>query len=581
MTGPDGVPSRSAFERRLRARRTDADAFVAALYRARGWTVEDAGDGFVAARQGVRRRVVVRRPSRVGGDHAPVPPAADVVVATGDPSGSLRRATDAAGATLVGPAALHRRLRYGISREAAADLCRAHLGRSLTAAGAALSPGRAGRDGGWRRAATVAVLLAVSLAAATLALAAFPPTTAPSADDAGTGGAGPATSTDGVTATQTSTAAAGSSLATGIAAEGATRVEVGPADWPAARGGPARAGAANGSGPGIPLVARVHDTGAGGVSAPALAGGWLYLGNARGRVVALRTRTMTRAWNRTLTGPLTAAPAVGRDTVYAPSLDGVLYAFDAGTGVTRWRTSLGAASFLTAPAVRGGTVYVGSGSGVHAVWPNGTVRWHAATGDGVVTGPAVANGTVYAVDRGRRVHALDAATGEQRWVVALSTQVAGTPVARADGLVLCDVGGRCGVRGRASGDLLWARNLTDAIPTSPALRGDGLYVGSQDGAVYALNATDGRRRWNATVGDGAVTAPAVSRRAVYVGSRGGAVYALNVTDGGRSWVVGTADPVTSPPAVARGAVFVTSTDGLVYVVRALPAEGAAAPTRGA
>lgn len=105
------------FARRFRRLDRDARAaFVAALYAARGDVVDRDGPILVVTRPAGRLRVAV--------GPLPADAGADVVVVAGDRE---RRRVGSTDARVVGPAALHDRLCYGVDRAAAARLCRTHL----------------------------------------------------------------------------------------------------------------------------------------------------------------------------------------------------------------------------------------------------------------------------------------------------------------------------------------------------------------------------------------------------------------------------------------------------------------------
>src|SRR5258706_374008 len=78
-----------------------------------------------------------------------------------------------------------------------------------------------------------------------------------------------------------------------------------------------------------------------------------------------------------------------------------------------------------------GTIYVG-GDGIHAVWPDGTLRWKLATPEHVASTPALgADGTVYA---GSQDDALYAVTpdGTKKWEVRTGNDVDASPTIGAD-----------------------------------------------------------------------------------------------------------------------------------------------------
>ncbi|MEF8820381.1 MAG: hypothetical protein V5A31_13745 [Haloferacaceae archaeon] len=169
-------PSAATVARRLRRLDHDARvAFVAALYAAGGDAVTVAREGPVLVVDGPAglRRVVVGPPA----DNVD----ADAVVVVTDRDRARAEGIDA---RLLGPAALHDRLCYGVDRETAARLCRAHLGVPFDAS-----------DGGHtrrRRVAATLVLLAAAGLVAALALS-VPVGPGGEASDAGSARAGDAT----------------------------------------------------------------------------------------------------------------------------------------------------------------------------------------------------------------------------------------------------------------------------------------------------------------------------------------------------------------------------------------------------
>lgn len=79
----------------------------------------------------------------------------------------------------------------------------------------------------------------------------------------------------------------------------------------------------------------------------------------------------------------------------------------------KWNVTFGAA--VTSPSVDSdGTIYVGAGDALHALYPTGLLRW-SAPGSGVPTSPAIASdGTVF-VSMGHSVMSLAKSSGLPLW----------------------------------------------------------------------------------------------------------------------------------------------------------------------
>ena len=225
---------------------------------------------------------------------------------------------------------------------------------------------------------------------------------------------------------------------------------------------------------------------------------------------------------------------------------------------------------LSSPAVADGVVYIRSGrnengklsaygvgcaSGGHAC----TALWTAALGDsggtpdfGVNSSPAVADGVVYVASD--KLYAFDAAG-----VIRCTAGSAGSPKT-----CLPLWTGTIGIHGSHS---------------SPALAGNMVYVGAVDGELYAFQVGCSTNGGNCTAfwtgaigGNSGDSSPAVAGSMVYIGSSDGDLYAFDAagatdcTSGPPYtpkictplWTGAAGDHIDSSPAVAGGVVYVGS-----------------------
>ena len=99
--------------------------------------------------------------------------------------------------------------------------------------------------------------------------------------------------------------------------------------------------------------------------------------------------------------------------------------------------------------------------------------------------PAIStDGLVFAGDRGKRMHCLSLATGEEKWAF------------------------------RASG----------RIDSSPVITGAHLVFGSDDGKVYAVNLSDGKEAWSYEIGQPVQTSPCIAAGRLIMGADDGIIY---------------------------------------------------------
>jgi outer membrane protein assembly factor BamB len=348
-----------------------------------------------------------------------------------------------------------------------------------------------------------------------------------------------------------------------------------PTDAPIFRGNAARTGEMPGPGPAEEPAERWHftePTVAQGSNyyyfSPVVSDGFVTL-CIPGAVIAVDAETGSERW-RFATDSYADfwTPAVDGDTLYVGSGDGSLYAVDTTSGTERWHTNVGimppsspvvvdGVLYFGAAAVADGRAYVGDSMGgtlialdaatgserwrykgadpglyaVDAV--SGTVRWHFSTEQRVMATPAVADGVVYALDLGGRLHAVDAVRGTGRW----STQV-GEP--------------ESGPR------------LQNFQSPAPAVMGDLVYAAAWDGTLVALDAASGTERWRTKIAYGAYSSPTVTADVVYIGGSDGTLSAFDAATGQLRWELGVDGPIGSSPVVTGGAVFVVRADRTLF-----------------
>jgi outer membrane protein assembly factor BamB len=222
-------------------------------------------------------------------------------------------------------------------------------------------------------------------------------------------------------------------------------------------------------------------------------------------------------WTHEASAPFRAQVAIGADGgVYAPSLDGHIYCFNA-LGQLRWERDLGGPNYGSPLVDEDGNVYVGSDS--HSFWAlasDGATRWRldteAAADTGAVLGP---EGRIFF------------GAGHDLWAVT------------------------------TEGEVVWRFRTLGKVYSTPAVDDDGtIYVGSQDDHLYAV-APDGRVRWSyRTRGDNDSSPVIGDDGTVYFGSDDRRVYALS-RDGELRWSQDLEGYIRGPVGLTRdGAVLV-------------------------
>ena len=167
---------------------------------------------------------------------------------------------------------------------------------------------------------------------------------------------------------------------------------------------------------------------------------------------------------------------------------------------------------------------------------NLTVKWRTNIGGGCFASASVVGGKLYTADTGSangKLHALDAATGQQLWTFpsdALPGDHAWTSPPLANGVVYFGVNRPIPVVyavNATTGQQIWEHTGPVAnIVSSPALESGRIYVAFTDGTIRALDATNGQVIWSVIHPGGAYSSPAVDGGRLYIAIKTTAVCSL-------------------------------------------------------
>jgi outer membrane protein assembly factor BamB len=291
---------------------------------------------------------------------------------------------------------------------------------------------------------------------------------------------------------------------------------------------------------------------------PAVAGGRLYFGTNRGRVLALDGADGRVVWRRELRRCIAAGAALSEGRLYVSLMDpapcprhaqdapGFVVALRAADGRTLWRFRAGVIE--SSPLVVRGLVVVGSWDGAVYALDAGTgrVRWRFRTAAKVKAGPALAGRTLFIGSYDGGFYALDAASGRLRWARHFPGARFYATAAVAHGRVFVGAtNGNVYAFAAEDGRTLWVRRLGAFVYASPTVWRETVYLGAYDGWFYALDAATGRTHWRTRVG-GAISGKAtVLAGVVYFSTCGaciagvppgvGRTFAVDAATGRRVW----------------------------------------------
>jgi outer membrane protein assembly factor BamB len=270
-------------------------------------------------------------------------------------------------------------------------------------------------------------------------------------------------------------------------------------------------------------------------------------------VVAMSLADRKVRWAFTLPRASLGGPTIDAGTVFVGTTDGSVFAIDAAEGGQRWRASTSGA-VVGPPAAAGGRVFASAFGG--STSPSHVYAWNARTGKQLwdvtqsqglvgVSTVTVAGDRVY-VGMGSGVHAINAETGDVLWTTvgspsgSASYSPASAPAVAGGSVFVLDAGGHLGRFRASDGARLWDF-LFDANSTrsSALVAGDVVYAGLDDGSVGAVSIPTGNGVWRSTAERGPVgpLAPAGELLLVPHLGGGGSLAAMGHTAGALTDVV--------------------------------------------
>ena len=298
--------------------------------------------------------------------------------------------------------------------------------------------------------------------------------------------------------------------------------------------------------------------------------------------VALDARTGDILWDTETKTPMVFSGAYYEGLFFRGGThDNTLYCFDATSGEILWtynpQTEDG--YFCSGPAVAYGLVYELNKDGfLYALdVDTGELVWKYE-GPGLLMfpgNPSVADGKIYATtgqtasyvseESESEFACLDAYTGELLWKLPIEAFAPRESVAIAYGNLYLIPGSVTTAVDEESGEEYSTFNQVWAISTSSwsMFRRDSAHSAAGQSAPENLTL-----RWKFTTDGAVISSPSVADGMVYVGSQDKNIYCLDSRTGSLIWNFTTGARIKSSPAIADGMVYVGPDDGNVYCLDA-------------
>lgn len=255
-----------------------------------------------------------------------------------------------------------------------------------------------------------------------------------------------------------------------------------------------------------------------------------------GASTAVGPQTGHLRWTRTLEDDVTPGPVIGPGgTIYAASNAGVLHAIDPRTGRDLWSYDGGGRYGLdlstSAAVLADGTVLWPGPRGLHALRPDGSLRWLLKL-PGQVSSPAVDGPRVVVATSTGDVLRVDPTTGTVLWTAHLrasslgSVALSPTDPHRAyqsagNDLVALD-----------DDHVAWRADLSDLVEVSPAVAPDGTVVVGGNAPYERGFSPNGRQVWKYDRRAETYSSPVVTDDGLaYFGDHRGVVTAIDTASG--------------------------------------------------
>jgi len=242
---------------------------------------------------------------------------------------------------------------------------------------------------------------------------------------------------------------------------------------------------------------------------PAVSKGLVYFGAYDQKIYALDAKTGHTVWKTGIGSAMESPPTVAAGKIFMGALDGTVRALDARTGRVLW-TFRASGAVKSSISLQQGRLYFGDYSGtMYCIGVDGRLRWKTGT-NGLSSGfrsgtfystPNVRYGRVYVGNTDGKLYSFVASTGRIAWSHSMDGWVYGSP-AVWNGLVFeSSYNGLFQALDARTGNVRWSAQLPYQTTSSPTMIGKYVYVSSHGrgqyvGNTWAFDPQTGRRVWH-------------------------------------------------------------------------------------
>ena len=261
----------------------------------------------------------------------------------------------------------------------------------------------------------------------------------------------------------------------------------------------------------------------------------VVFGSLEGVVYCLEAKTGKEAWKFKTEGEVRAAPNAFLRKDQSPlvligSYDNRLYALDLLTGKKVWQVETSNYINGSASVVEGMTAFGGCDGFVYFInAADGTEAGKVEIRNPIANTVAAHGSTAVLAHYGYEVVSLDAKKFAPKWVYSeREFEYFASPAITADDTVFAaDRGKRVHRLNAADGTEKWAFRTKGRVDSSPVVTGDHVVFGSDDGNVYAVSANDGTQVWSYEIAQPVQSSACIAGGRLVISADDGVVYGFS------------------------------------------------------
>lgn len=288
---------------------------------------------------------------------------------------------------------------------------------------------------------------------------------------------------------------------------------------------------------------------------PMLAGGLAYADgkifavSGDGLVAAFDAGSGRELWRQAIKIPVRAAPTLAAGRVFIVTIDSQLYTLDALTGSILWSDR----------GINEGASFLANAS--------------ASYSSGLVVAPyASGELKIISADNGQTIWSDFLSTTQRGSATGIFSGIGGDPVIVGNALYAVSSSGLIAAYRLDNGLRVWEQAI--ASTQTPLALGNMIFVVSSSGELVALSRMDGRIFWVAKLPrftdeeekTGAIgwTGPVMAGSTLYVAGTNGELRRFSPLDGKEGAVIEIPEAIHTPPVVANGRMYLVSQDATLY-----------------